>query len=125
MVIPPRLRVLARWLSVAAVVTLTVLSVLPGYDRPHTGASGNLEHFVAYAITANLLAVGFPALRAWRIIACLSVAAAAFEVLQIWIPGRTAGPDNWIASTAGALIGASMVVVFVRHGGATREAGGP
>ena len=46
------------WLSVA---TIALLSLVPGSVRPHVLATGQLEHFVAYAGTATLLAAGYTA----------------------------------------------------------------
>lgn len=108
----PLLLATCRWLSPAAVAVLTVLSLVPGEDRPHTGASGNVEHFAAYAITAGLIAAGFPAWPAGWILAALSTASASFEILQIWIPGRSAGVGNWAASTAGACLGTIGAVLM-------------
>ena len=39
---------MARVLVWLSVVAITVLSLLPGDYRPHTGAPGRVEHFAAY-----------------------------------------------------------------------------
>jgi hypothetical protein len=110
----PFIAAIARWLSPAAVAALTILSLVPGEDRPHTGVSGNLEHLAAYAITAGLIATGFPAWPVAWILAGLSAASATFEVLQIWIPGRSPTAENWAASSAGALLGAAGARLLCR-----------
>jgi hypothetical protein len=51
---------LAAW---GAVVTIAVLSLVPGELRPHTGAPGYLEHVTVYFITAILLSHGYPRFR--------------------------------------------------------------
>lgn len=107
-------RPLARLLAVATMITLVVLSTVPGSLRPHTMVSGNVEHFVAYAGTAFLAEVGLLSLKGWRTLALLSLASAAFEVFQIWIPGRSAGIDNWAASSAGALVGTVIGIAALR-----------
>ena len=48
---------IAGWLAVAAIV---VLSLLPGQDRPHSGAPGELEHLFAYLVAAVVLGIGYP-----------------------------------------------------------------
>ncbi|WP_036838786.1 VanZ family protein [Pleomorphomonas oryzae] len=105
-------RIGRRLFQVAGIICLAaiaVLSVLPGTDRPHVFASGNVEHLLAYA-GAAFFASSLPGLRGWRVVLLLSVASLAFEGLQILIPGRSPGLDNWLASTLGALIG----MVFAR-----------
>lgn len=48
---------IAAWLALLAIV---VLSVVPGPMRPHVLKSDHLEHFIAYFMTACLLAIGYP-----------------------------------------------------------------
>ena len=96
---------LLGWAAIASMAAIVVLSTLPGSLRPHTGWSGDLEHFVAYAGTAALIQLGLPKLRRWREVILLSLASAVFEGLQNWIPERGPAIDNWAASTAGAVVG--------------------
>src|SRR5687768_12817774 len=44
----------AGWLLVAGII---LLSVLPGPDRPHSGAPGHFEHVVAYLLASIVLAL--------------------------------------------------------------------
>lgn len=96
---------LRRVLAALSWTTLTVLSLLPGSERPHTGASGNTEHFVAYALAALVTRLAFQNSKSRYQLLAFSLSAAAFEICQIYIPGRSPGIDNWAASTAGALFG--------------------
>lgn len=99
----------------AGVICLTVvvvLSVLPGADRPHVFGSGNVEHFIAYAGTA-FFASSLPVMRGWRIVVWLSAASLLFEGLQMFIPGRSPGLDNWLASSIGAGVGLVLAYAFV------------
>ncbi len=98
--------------GVICLVGIAILSVLPGADRPHVFGSGNVEHLLAYA-GAAFFASFLPALRGWRIVLLLSAASLAFEGLQIFIPGRSPGLDNWLASTLGAAIGLAFARAFV------------
>lgn len=106
---PAFLRPDTGWLRALAAMlflVILVLSLVPGDERPHTGFSGNVEHFAAYAGTAGLAALAFLQPPAGGIALVFSAAAAVFEICQVFIPGRTAGLDNWFASSLGALAGA-------------------
>ena len=100
----------AGWAGIAAI---TILSLLPGVERPHSGLPGQVEHFAAYACTGIALSLAYLDLRQ-RLVFWLSLAAASgvFEILQIWIPGRDAKLQDALVSTlgitAGLLIGASL-----------------
>ncbi len=98
----PVLKVLAA----TCCLVITVLSLLPGNERPHTGYSGNIEHVAAYIGTAGFVALALLRWRVAMIVLAFSAASAFFEICQIWIPGRTSLVENWVASTLGALIGA-------------------
>ena len=108
-------RVGRRLFQVAGVICLAViaiLSVLPGPERPHVLGSGNAEHLIAYA-GAAFFASSLPILRGWRIVLVLSAASLIFEGMQMFIPGRGPGLDNWAASTVGALAGLLLARAFV------------
>ena len=49
-----------RWLAIACLLAIAVLSLVPGDDRPHTGYSGNIEHLVAYVGTAFFTSAFLP-----------------------------------------------------------------
>lgn len=108
------LRTLARAAALLCVSALVALSTVPGSERPHVFDSGNAEHFIAYAGTTFFLAVGYARRFVWAWGALLSGTSAVLEVAQIWIPGRSAGIDNWAASTAGAFAGAMLAVFCVQ-----------
>ena len=100
-------------LAGACCLVIIVLSLLPGNERPHTGFSGNIEHVVAYAGTACFVALALLRRPVAVLVIAFSAASAVFEICQIWIPGRSAGFDNWFASTLGALIGISAARYIV------------
>lgn len=105
LILRPRIHALLVAASMAGWLGITVLSLLPGRDRPHTGFPGDSEHALAYAIVAALTRLCLFGLPTRTQLAGFSGAAALFEIAQIWIPGRTAGVDNWLASTLGAAAG--------------------
>lgn len=92
-------------ISLGCCFALVLLSLVPGNDRPHTGYSGNIEHFIAYAGTALFTSAFLPPMRGWRTVLILSAASLLFELAQIYIPGRGPGIDNWLASSGGAVVG--------------------
>lgn len=91
------------WLAVLSIV---VLSTVPGDLRPHVMENSYYEHFTAYFIAASLLTVGYsrpmqlPA--HW---AMLTVCAGVLELIQLLIPGRTASIGDFAMGTIGAWIG--------------------
>ena len=105
-------RKLFQMAGILSLAVIVVLSVLPGTDRPHVFGSGNVEHLLAYA-GAAFFASTLPALRGWRVVLLLSAASLLFEGIQIFIPGRGPGLDNWAASTLGAIIGLVLARAFV------------
>lgn len=93
----------AGWLLVAGII---LLSVLPGPDRPHSGAPGHFEHVVAYLLASIVLALGYPSHPARIALLSLLVAlSGALELLQLTIPGRTGEWAGFVGSSAGTLIG--------------------
>jgi len=98
------------WISVA---TIAMLSLVPGSERPHVLATGLLEHFVAYAGAAALLAAGYTAKRQLiGISVLLPVYAACLEILQIFIPGRSA---QMIDAAGGPLVLGSELFLCCRY----------
>ena len=83
-----------------------------------------LLHFVEYAAFGALLAFGLA--RAGLAISSGGVWAAVLgsaygltdEVHQAFVPHRSADPRDWMADTAGALVGAVVVVLILRRRGA-------
>jgi VanZ family protein len=102
---------LAAW---GAVVTIGVLSLVPGQLRPHTGAPGYLEHVAAYFITAILLSLGYPRGSRIVIIASLSIYAASLEIAQLYISGRNASVLDWVAGSFGELMGVAVATFILR-----------
>ena len=102
---------LAAW---GAIVTIAVLSLVPGELRPHTGAAGYLEHVAAYVITAMLLSLVYYRCSRIVIVAPLSLYAASLEFAQLYVSGRSASVLDWIAGSLGSLIGAAIATLILR-----------
>jgi len=98
-----------------AVLTVIVLSVVPGNLRPHVLGNDYYEHFAAYFLIGSLLAIGY--LRPMQLLSSgvlLAICAASLEFVQLWIPGRTASAGGFATSAIGAWIG-HLVIVLVRR----------
>ena len=113
-----RLAQLAAW---AGIAFITILSLVPGTLRPHTGFPGQAEHFAAYALIS--LALGFAYLRIRERIAVwtgLGAASVIFEVLQTWIPGRSPTMGDALASamglSSGLVLGAILAALAWQRG---------
>ncbi|ARN80173.1 VanZ family protein [Methylocystis bryophila] len=105
-----------RALAWLCVLTITVLSLLPGDERPHTGLSGRFEHAMAYAGTGFLFWFGYsgPRDRALFWIG-LAIASGVFEILQNFIPGRSPSILDALTSTLGLTFG-FMAAALLRWG---------
>jgi VanZ family protein len=107
------LRPLLRYAAIAALVSIVVLSLVPGSSRPHVLPSGNIEHFTAYFITGLLCRLGLRPFRDWRGILLLALLAATMETCQHFVPGRVPSLANWLWSSVGALCGVLAARTFV------------
>lgn len=96
---------IVSYLAVGTCLTITILSLLPGNLRPHTGYPGDWEHIAAYTGAAALTVIAFQRIPVAWTIAAFSAASAVFEVTQLMIPGRSTLVSNWAASTCGAVAG--------------------
>jgi len=91
------------WVLVLSVV---VLSLVPGRLRPHVLPSNHEEHFIAYVVVGLFLGVSYPALRQRLILGImLAIGAASLETAQLFIVGRTSSVEDFMASILGAWIG--------------------
>ena len=88
------------------VALILYLSLVPGTMRPQTGASGHMEHFMAYAITGAIFMPGARgSMSALTAAVGLCWLSGAVEIAQLWIPGRTGEVAGFIWSSAGAWLG--------------------
>lgn len=103
---------LRRWLPAGLwAAAMLVATSWPNPDVPHVVNNGDkLVHAALYAILALLVAHAVPGaarrvVGAVAILAGLSVFGAADEWHQRFIPGRSASVDDWVADSAGAVLG--------------------
>jgi VanZ family protein len=87
-------------------IAVVVLSLVPGEMRPHTGAPGEFEHFIAYMGTGLFIAARYRSLRA-RLALWASTAALSFvlEFVQNFVPGREPNIFHALSSSSGLTLG--------------------
>jgi hypothetical protein len=106
----------AAW---ACIVALGVLSLLPKDEMLRTGADGRIEHFIAYAGTMLVAAIGYGARVGLLRLALLLVPyAGVLELLQNFSPGRTPSIFDFLASSAGAIASAILIRIWQRSAAA-------
>jgi len=72
-----------------------------------TGASGRLEHVLAYFISALVWVNAYPRVTPWVVGAVLTAYAGVLEVGQIYVPGR----HSQVADFAASCLGVALVVL--------------
>jgi len=101
----------AAWICV---VLLAVLSLVPGHAQIRTGAPGIVEHIVAYAATAAVFTLGYPAASRTRIILALVCYAGLLEFAQSLVPDRSATVWDFGGSSLGVVLGC-LIGAIVAH----------
>jgi leader peptidase (prepilin peptidase)/N-methyltransferase len=85
------------------VIAIIVVSLVPIDWRPSTGLAKEWEHGIAYWIVAAVLTIAGVA--RWPRILAMPALAAALEFGQRFVPGRDSNVFDFLASSAGALLG--------------------
>lgn len=100
------------WLFAVVVIALGSViygSLTPGHLRPRSGLDGHVEHVLAYLILGLALMVFVESFERLAILLVVLLGlAAAVELLQRWIPGRSCRWTHFLASCAG-VAGATIV----------------
>jgi VanZ family protein len=107
-----RIENVLRFTGLLGVAAIAVLSLLPGDARPDLGSyvPGQLNHFLAYVVTASMLASGNRSrTHVINILLGLIAYAGLLEIAQLWIPGRTSRLSDFVVSALGALIGLGFI----------------
>ncbi len=102
---------------------LITATSLPAADLPSIGTIDKVNHFIAYFGLSVLLTLcllfqtkyGFLYKKAFLISFLVVILYGVIdEVHQLFIPGRMAEISDWLADTAGALLGVFLVWVLVK-----------
>src|SRR3954462_8239297 len=89
----------AAWFCVALIAYLSLTPV-----QVRTSAPAGVEHAVAYAGTALIMALAYPAWPIWMIGTSLAAYSVLMELLQNFSPGRHPGLDGVLWSSTGAVL---------------------
>ena len=101
----------AALVALSGTLGIAILSLVPIQFRPHLLAVGQFEHFACYFATAVAFALAWKDRRTLiLVLASLSLLAAAMEIGQFWVPGRTPRISDWLAGSLGAMAGMAFVV---------------
>ena len=88
----------------ACLVTVLLLTLTP-LSVPNTFPDEDkLHHLVAFATLCVLACAGWSG-RWWQVCLPLSALGALIEVIQIYVPNRSADVADWAADTAGVILG--------------------
>jgi VanZ family protein len=97
-----RYQIVLRAAFATALAALAVVLLLPGPDLPNLGLWDKLEHAIAFAVPALLGFLAFPSSRhAWPLAFGLIMFGAVCEVLQTFVPGRSASLVDLLADAVG------------------------
>jgi hypothetical protein len=107
---------LSQLAGITGVCLIVVLSLIPGFYRPHTGAPGGFEHFFAYGLTAVALALGWRSLaQRVLIIVGLFVLGCGLELAQLVVPGRSSDLGTALVSGLGGVCGVLLATGLWRY----------
>lgn len=113
-----------RWLAPAvwAILVLSATSI-PNLALPGPAGTDKLGHFMMYCMLAFLTQRATLAPHDvgtwWRVVSAIAVFAAADELHQRLVPGRSADVADWVADVAGGSLGAATSVVAAARRGRT------
>ena len=104
------------WLCArGSIAALALLSWMPGQHMVRTGLlSGTEEHFLAYMISAMVIVATRPRLGPVLAAVFYVLLAGVFENGQNFAPGRSPAAADFIASSAGAIIGIATLMLMRR-----------
>ncbi len=94
---------IVRTAGLLAVMTIAVLSLVPGYLRPSVPIA--FQHFIAYFIAAVLLSFGYCNWNPAVIASPMSLYALVLEIAQNVIPGRTPALMDFAEGAIGTVVG--------------------
>lgn len=100
---------LSQLAFVVGLMLLLVLTLTPGNDMPDIGGFDKVYHALAFLLLAATGYVAFPTRRGlWSLLFGLGLLGAAIEVAQLLVPGRSCDIDDWLADSAGILLGLGL-----------------
>jgi VanZ family protein len=102
--------ILARVLAWIGVLTIVVLSVVPGAERPVTEFGQQFEHFTAFALVGGTFAIVYD-LAFGRLVILALLFCGGIELLQVLLPTRHARVSDFVIDFAAACFAFGVVWV--------------
>jgi VanZ family protein len=100
-------RIFAWLLATAA----TFATLGPQRFRPHSHLGHDGEHALAFILIGLAFGCAYPRHR-WLAAAIAVVATGAIEVLQLWVPGRHATPEDFMVDALAACAGLAVAAAL-------------
>ena len=113
----PSMKTLVLTIRIGAwllVILIGVLSVVPVWARPETGAPHSFEHFAAFFVTGVAFGIGF----ADRFVVTaflLVIYSGLIEVVQRFVPERHSRLSDFIIDAAAVAIGVTAAAMATRR----------
>jgi VanZ family protein len=105
----PRLRRFCLAFAAAMVFLLFYLGAKPIAVNLFPEPWDKLAHFIAFGAIAGLLGIGMVRSRPLLLVAVVSAIGAIDEWHQLYLPGRSADVNDWLADFAAAIVAASLI----------------
>ena len=106
----PFVRKTARIAAWLLTVAIAVLSVVPAWLRPETGAPHGLEHFAIFFATGVAFGVGY-GFKKISVVVGLLLFAGAIEFAQVFVPGRHARLSDFVIDALALCVGVTATSV--------------
>jgi hypothetical protein len=105
-------RIACAGLAIAMTVNLFHLGAGPGAVNLFVPPWDKVAHFAAFSVLSGLLAVGIGLRRPWLTLALVALIGLADELHQVWLPGRSAGVDDWIVDVMAGLFVVGLIWIM-------------
>jgi hypothetical protein len=102
---------IAAWLLLLAIA---ILSLVPPWLRPETGAPHNFEHFAIFAATGFAFGLAYER-RHGLVASGLIIFTGAIEVAQLFVPGRHTRLSDFIVDLVALCIGLVVPLLLPRR----------
>jgi hypothetical protein len=104
---------LFKCLTVALLVAIIVLSLVPAEFRPETGLPHNIEHAGIFALLGGVMVLGYR-MRFWVWVTLGPLFAAVIETLQLGVPGRHARLSDFLVDAGAVLLGSACAIFLLK-----------
>ena len=101
-----------KFACVVVMVMVVIVALGPEKWQPRSGLGWQVDHFVGYFVITAIFCLAWP--RPFVVGGALMVAAAVLEVLQAFLPDRSAYAVAALYSAGGVLAAALLAELFIR-----------